>query len=177
MKHPAITRSNDLLVPAFYKTYLDRVPADADIFDTLTSSRDFLIGYLQQLSPADWNHRYAPDKWTVKEKVLHMIDTERIFAGRILRIGRGDQTPLPGFSQDDYVPLSGANDRDGQSLIDEYRSVRTATLTLLQGMPAAAWARTGTASGHPVAMQGIAFIIAGHELHHIALLRERYFVA
>jgi hypothetical protein len=106
--------------------------------------------------------------------VGHVADTERVFAYRILAIGRGDPQVLPGFEQDDYVRAGRFNDRSLADLIDEFRAVRQGTLALLRRLPADAWDRRGTANGFSVTVRGLAFVVAGHELHHAALLRERY---
>jgi hypothetical protein len=103
-----------------------------------------------------------------------MTDTERIFAYRALRIGRGDQTPLPGFDQDPYIAAAGFDRRAWGGLIAEFEVVRRSTVMLLEGLDAEAWGRIGTASGNPVSARALAFVIAGHELHHMKIVRERY---
>lgn len=118
--------------------------------------------------------RYAPGKWSIKESLVHVLDTERIFAYRALRIARGDQTPLPGFEQDNYVPASAADSRPLEDILNEYDAVRAATLSLFASLPEAAVSRTGTASGHPVSVRALAYMLPGHEAHHLQLLRERY---
>lgn len=117
---------------------------------------------------------YAPGKWTVKQAVGHMSDTERIFAYRVLRIARGDATPLPGFEQDEYVANAGSNERTLEDLLRELVAVREATLALVRGLPAEAWSRRGTVSGSPVTVRGLIFTLAGHELHHFKILETRY---
>ena len=119
-------------------------------------------------------HRYAPGKWTIKEVLIHICDTERIFAYRALRIGRGDITPLPGFEQDDYVPVSQANSRSIKNILAEYESVRKATLTLFNSMPRQAFTHIGTCNNSPVSLRALAYMIAGHEMHHVAIIKERY---
>jgi hypothetical protein len=117
---------------------------------------------------------YEPGKWSVKEVVGHMIDGERVFAYRALCFARGDRTPLPGFEQDDYVAGGNFNARTLADLIDELEAVRRATLSLLRGLDADAWRRAGTASDNEVSVRALAHIIAGHELHHVRVLREKY---
>ena len=117
---------------------------------------------------------YGAGKWTLKEALLHMTDTERVFSYRLLRIARGDTTPLPGFEQDEWVPNSGANIRSVASLLLEYASVRAGTLQLMDSLEPSAWARRGTASDKPVSARALAYICAGHERHHQRILRERY---
>jgi hypothetical protein len=110
----------------------------------------------------------------VAEVVGHVTDAERIFAYRALRIARGDATPLASFDENAYVPAGSFDRRTLPDLLDELATVRHATLTLMRGLPAEAWARSGVASGRPVSVGALAYIIAGHELHHVAILRERY---
>jgi hypothetical protein len=118
--------------------------------------------------------RYAPGKWSVKEVVLHLADTERIMAYRALRIARGDATPLPGFDENAYVPLSGADAQSLDALLGEWADVRRATLSLFRHLPVEAWTRRGTASRFPVTVRALAGIIAGHERQHLVTLEERY---
>jgi hypothetical protein len=108
----------------------------------------------------------APGKWSLKQVVCHINDTERIFAYRALRIARGDQTPLPGFEQDPYVSAADANARSWSDHIAEFEAVRAATLALFRGLPAPAWTRSGTASGNTLSVRAVAYIIAGHLIHH-----------
>jgi hypothetical protein len=117
---------------------------------------------------------YASGKWTLKEVVGHLSDDERIFAYRALTIARGDPTPLPGFDEKTYVGAAGFETRALADLLAEYRSVRDATITLLRGLPAEAWLRRGIVNEYEASVRGLAFHIAGHELHHLRILRERY---
>jgi len=158
---------------AYYAGYVARVPP-GDVREHLERQGRATAAALRALTPAQLGARYAPGKWSVAEAVGHVLDAERIFAYRALRIGRGDETPLPGFEQDRYVPAGAFDGRSAADLAEEYASVRAATLTLLRGLPAEAWRRRGTASGHPVTARALAYMIAGHELHHLAVLRERY---
>jgi len=117
---------------------------------------------------------YAPGKWTIKQILGHIIDTERIFGYRALCVARNDVTPLPGFEQDDYVAAGFFNERSLNSLIDEYRAVRQSTIALFQNLPQQAWLRQGIANKYSVTVRGVAFLAAGHELHHVKILREKY---
>jgi hypothetical protein len=117
---------------------------------------------------------YAPGKWTIKEVIGHLADAERIFACRALRIARGDATPLPGFDQEAYVPAGVFGSRTLRSLVDELGTVRTGTLALLRDLPPAAWSRRGVVSGGPMSVCALVCIIAGHELHHLTILQQRY---
>lgn len=118
--------------------------------------------------------RYAPGKWTIKEVLGHLIDDERIFVYRLLRIARGDRTPLAGFDEKLFAENSGAEARPLTDLVTEYRVVREATLALLRALPTDAWARRGEVNGYEASVRGLAFHIAGHELRHLAALRSRY---
>jgi uncharacterized damage-inducible protein DinB len=123
----------------------------------------------------DAAHRaYAPGKWTLAESLLHVADSERVFAYRLLRIARGDATPLPGFDQDAWVPLSGAARHTLASLLHELQVVRAATLSLVRALDTEALARSGTASGHPVSARALVWMIAGHAAHHLELTRTAY---
>ncbi len=116
---------------------------------------------------------YGPGKWSLKEVIGHINDAERVFAYRLLRIARGDQTPLPGFEQDEWVPTSGANRRSLASLLLEFASIRASTMTLIDSLPEEAWLRKGTAGGKTVSARAIVYILAGHERHHVTILRGR----
>ena len=117
---------------------------------------------------------YAPGEWTLKEVVGHLADDERIFTYRALSIARGDSFELPGFDQNLYVAGAGFEQRSLAGLLGEYRAVRQATLELFSGFPAEAWGRRGAVNGYTASVRGLAFHIAGHELHHLDVLREKY---
>ena len=118
--------------------------------------------------------RYAPGKWTVKEVIGHLIDDERIFAYRALCLARGDTRPLAGFDENEYIAASDFESRTLASLVDEYRSVRAATLSLFESLTAEEWVRRGNVNGYEASVRGLAFHMAGHELHHLRTLREKY---
>lgn len=157
----------------FYHGYVDLVLSD-EIMQVLRLAAFDTVVFLENLPADRWDYRYASGKWTLKEALIHMIDTERIFAYRALRIARKDPTPLPAFNQDDYVPNSGAGGRTPESIIAEYRAVREATLQLLENLEPECWCNLGTASNHPVSVRALAFLIAGHEKHHMKMVSERY---
>lgn len=159
----------------YYARYIDRVPA-GPIIDVLRTQLSGTVTPLQALDEAAASFAYAPAKWTVKEVVGHVIDTERIMSHRALRFARGDQTPLPSFDENVYVPAAESNSRPLADLLAELAVVRAATIALFSGMPANAWTRTGIASDAVCSVRALAYIIAGHELHHRALLAERYHV-
>ena len=159
----------------FHGTYVSLVP-DGDVRDHLRLQIHETVAMLSGVSEERAGRGYGPGKWTLKEVLLHMIDAERVFSYRLLRIARGDTTPLPGFEQDDWVPNSGANARSVASLLLEFTVVRAATLQLMDALEPSAWARRGTASDKPASARALAYVCAGHERHHQRILRERYLV-
>lgn len=161
---------------AYYEKYISLVPGN-DIAGALESQRVQTIQLFAGRSEREGNFRYAADKWTVKEVLGHMTDTERIFTYRALRIARGDKTPLPGFEQDDFVRNGGFGERPLASLADEFAQVRGASLALFKSFAQDAWMRRGTASDKEVSVRALAYMTAGHELHHRQILEERYFSA
>jgi hypothetical protein len=161
---------------AYYEKYIALVPGN-DVTGALEAQRVQTMQLFAGRSERDGNFRYAADKWTVKEVLGHLSDSERIFTYRALRIARGDQTPLPGFEQDDYVRNGGFNERPLASLVEEFAHVRSASLALFRSLGPEAWLRRGTASKNEVSVRALAFITAGHELHHRRILEERYFSA
>jgi hypothetical protein len=160
----------------FYETYVSKVKGN-DIVGVLEAQKLLMAQLVAAHSERDGNFRYAPDKWIVKEVVGHVTDAERIFSYRALRIARGDQTPLAGFEQEDYVRNGNFAQRTLADLGEEFDSVRGATLALFISLQKDAWQRRGTASNNEVTVRALAFIIAGHELHHRLILDERYFPA
>lgn len=160
----------------YYEKYISLV-SGKDVMTTLETQRVQTLQLLTGRSEREGNFRYAKDKWTAKEVVGHVSDTERIFSYRALRIARGDQTPIEGFEQDDYVRGGGFGERTLANLAEEFGQVRQASLALFRSLGQEAWSRRGTANKNEVSVRALAFIIAGHELHHRAILEERYFSA
>jgi hypothetical protein len=158
----------------YYERYISLVP-DGDIIETLRAQFDKTTAYLSALSEEQGAFRYAPGKWSVKEALGHLIDTERIFAYRALRIARNDRTPIEGFEQDDYVRFGSFDACTLASLIAEFAAVRKSTELLFAHLADEAWARMGVAYDHEVSVRALAYIAAGHELHHLAVLRAKYF--
>ena len=158
---------------SFYKGYIDQVKDD-DFYQALSDALTSIVAFYKNIPAGKWEHRYAPDKWTIKELLLHIIDAERIFACRALRIARNDMTPLPAFDESKYTPASKANLRTPGSLIEEYIAVRESTLHLFKYMDDEAIGQIGTASDSPASPRALGFIIAGHELHHVNIIKERY---
>lgn len=122
-------------------------------------------------------HRYAPEKWSIKQVLGHFTDTERVLSYRLLRISRGDATPLSGFDENAYVAAANFDQRPVRSLLIEFESVRGATLRMVESLPPEAWSRRGVANGFPVSARALAFILGGHVEHHFEVLRERYGLA
>jgi uncharacterized damage-inducible protein DinB len=166
---------NDEYAP-YYGKYISLVATD-DVLSALETQRVQMAQIFAARSERDGNFRHGPDKWTVKEVLGHVNDTERIFTYRALRIARGDQKPLPGFEQDDYVRTSACNERTLADLTEEFAAIRSASLALFRSFRDEAWSRRGTASNYEVTARALAFMTAGHELHHRRILEERYFPA
>jgi hypothetical protein len=159
--------------PPFYARYVASVPEE-DVVAALRDSGREIIGVLAAIPDARGGFRYGPDKWTIREVIGHMIDAERIFSYRALRLGRGDATPLPGFEENDYARTAGSDARPLADLVEELRVVREATVRLFQSFPANAWTRRGVVNGREVSVRALAYITAGHARHHLGVLRERY---
>jgi len=157
----------------YYADYIARVP-DGDLCATLAAQLTDTLALVRAIPEARGTYRYAPGKWSIKEVLGHVTDTERIMSYRALRIARGDTTPLPGFEQDDYVLAGGFDRRTLQDLSDELAAVRQATLHLFRHLDPPALARRGSASDKPVSVRALAYIIAGHERHHVAILTAKY---
>jgi hypothetical protein len=158
---------------AYYFAYIDRVP-DGDVLALLARQRRDTAAWLASLDDDVWARRYAPDKWSVKEIVNHLIDAERAFSFRAFTAARRDPAPLPSFEQDDYVAASGVGERSPASIVEEYEAVRAASLVMFRTFGPDAWASRGNASGWDFAVRSIPYILAGHEIHHLGVIRERY---
>lgn len=154
--------------------YITLLPDDGMILRHLKENAESTMRLLLSLTDEQLRYRYAPDKWTIKDIILHIADDERIFCYRALRFARNDATALPGFDQDPYVVHSRANERSIQSLVEEFATVRTATVSLFSHLPDDAWMRRGTANNHTVSVRALAYHIAGHELHHVNIIKEKY---
>ncbi len=157
----------------FYATYVNAVPPELPLSGAFDDSLARLLNWLGALPAARHHYAYGPGKWTVAQALQHIIDTERIFAYRALRIGRGDKTPLPGFDQDAYAKTAGGKPAF-DPMLDELRAVRTGTKALFASLSPKALLEIGTASGAPMSTRAMGFIIAGHMYHHIAVYAERY---
>jgi len=158
---------------SYYGKYVTQVP-EGDVVETLERQMGETLALLGGVDEESAGRGYEPGKWSVKELVGHLSDAERIFAYRALRFARGDRTPLPGFEQDDYVSAGNFNARTLSDVTEEFAEVRRATVRLLRSFGEEAWGRRGLASDNEVSVRALAYIIAGHEAHHVRILRERY---
>src|SRR5712692_11641408 len=159
-----------------YANYISKV-SGTDILGVLEAQRLQMLHLFAGRSERDGSFRYAPGKWTVKEVLGHSTDTERIFTYRALRFARADQTPLPGFEQDDYVRSGAFGERTLAGLAEEFGAVRSAGIGLFRSFNEDAWPRRGLANEKEVTVRALAFITAGHQIHHRIILEERYFPA
>lgn len=157
----------------WYAGYVSLVPEE-DILAALMSQINEFEQLAESIHEEKGAFAYADGKWNVKELLGHLNDGERIFAYRALRIARGDQTPLSGFEQDDYIATGRFNSRTVADLIDELVMLRRSNLKLFENLEDAAWIRMGTASDNPISVQAVAYIMAGHVRHHLNILRNRY---
>lgn len=157
----------------YYQTYIDKAN-DLAIPEGLSANSKDVIAFFESIPKDKLEYRYAEGKWTIKELLHHIIDTERIFAYRALRVARKDKTPLPGFEENEYVQPAKSNDRSIESLLNEYKAVRQATLALFETFTNEMLIEIGTASNSPISARAIGFIITGHENHHCEVVKERY---
>ncbi len=158
---------------AYYHRYIDRVTSD-DIVGFLATQLDEATDFLSGLSEEGSLHRYAPEKWSIRQVLNHVSDTERVFVCRALWFARGFDTPLPSFDEGISAAGAKADEVSWARHVEEFRSVRLATLSFFRNLPAEAWERSGIASGNPFTVRAIAYIVAGHLAHHTAILHERY---
>lgn len=157
----------------YFSRYIDLVP-DGNLLSLLDAQHSATQAMLARLTPQQAKHRYAEGKWSVTEVIGHLADTERIFSYRALRFARGDETPLPGYNENAYTPAGRFDDRSLGDVAHEFAAVRAATFAFFRGLNSDAYERSGEANGHPVSVRALAYIIAGHELHHVGILRSRY---
>lgn len=160
--------------PAYASVYIDRIPGDGRLLEHLAAARDATSRLFLGLGEERLLSRYAPGKWSLKEVLVHVVDDERVYAYRALRFARGDATPLPGFEQDDFARLCGADSRGIDDILAEYTAVRDATIALYRGLPEEALLRSGVGNGKRSSVRALGYHIAGHEAHHLAIVRERY---
>jgi hypothetical protein len=158
---------------SYYHRYISLVPEE-DVLIALDQQLSETLILLRSLTEQHGTFRYESNKWSVKEVLGHLIDTERIMSYRALRIARNDRTPIPGFEQDDYVRNGDFDKRSVSNLGREFEQVRRATISLFRNLEPEAWERKGIANNVEISVRALAYIIAGHELHHKAILKDRY---
>jgi len=158
----------------YYSRYIDLVQG-TDLTATLEKQIDESLPFLRSISEQKSLHRYAPGKWSIKEVLGHLIDGERIFTYRALRFARNDPKPLSGFDQDPYVEAAGFDAQPWSDLVSEFEHVRRSTILFFRGLTPEAAMRSGLANDASITVRALGYVIAGHELHHVGILRERYF--
>lgn len=157
----------------YYFAYIDKVAGD-DICSILEQQATDTLGVLRTIPEDRSRHRYAAGKWSIRDVVGHVNDTERLFVSRAFWFARGFDSPLPSFDQETAVSAAAADQRPWRSLQDEFAAVRTATVSFFRNLPDDAWGRRGTASGNPFTVRALAYLTAGHVIHHMAVIRDRY---
>jgi hypothetical protein len=157
----------------YYFTYIDQVPA-GEICEILDRQSREASAALQAISDTDSLRRYAADKWSIREVLGHLNDTERLFVSRAFWFARGFDSPLPSFDQNVAVKTAGAGERPWASLVQEFGTIRAASLSFFRNLPREAWSRRGTASGNPFTVRALAYMCVGHVEHHLKIVRDRY---
>lgn len=170
----AIERPQAGEYPDYGGYYIQQVAENEDALSCMEANQSILENLVGGLDESQLRYRYEPGKWTIKEMVVHMIDAERVFGYRALVAARNDKSPMPGYDHNAYVPASEANERSIENILEEYQAVRAASLALFRNLPAEGLSRLGEASESPVTARALAYMIAGHERHHVRLMRERY---
>lgn len=160
-------------VPDFYHKYIQRVNEDT-VLDAIQTLQKELNSFLDSIPEDKWLHKYAEDKWTIKELVQHVTDAERIFCYRALCFSRNEKGSLPGFDENEYVVASNANNRSKESILHELKTVQAASLSLFESFTEEQLNAQGVANGNPIYVKAIGYIVAGHAKHHMEILKERY---
>lgn len=158
---------------AFYETYVSKVPED-DLTAAFRKHTAALLAFLNKVPAKKWDHAYAPGKWTVKQVLQHMIDTERVFAYRALNFARKDPNPLPGFDENEFADVARVEHREWNDMVEEFQFIRNASDHFFRALNQEELSRTGVASGKPVSVRALGFIIIGHAIHHTEVVKERY---
>jgi hypothetical protein len=164
--------ASDEYIP--YQNQYISIVSEGNIIELLDRQQADTVNYFSSLNEQQALYRYAADKWSLKEVLGHIADTEAIMSYRLLRIARGDRTALPGFEQDDYIEPASFDTLSNEELLERYTSIRRSTLSLLRTLPITAPARRGIVNNHEMSVNALAYVIAGHELHHMNIIRERY---
>jgi uncharacterized damage-inducible protein DinB len=167
------TKPDPSEMTSYQRAYADLVP-EGDLSLLLENNAKSTSQLMSSLSSEKLKYRYAAGKWSIPQILVHIIDTERIFSYRILRIARGDKTPLPGYEQDDYAKESGADERDFKDIVEEFLNVRRSTVSLLKSLYSKQLLYTGTSNNNPVSVRTLCYMLAGHEIHHIKVVKEKY---
>ena len=157
----------------YYFTYIDRVAA-GDIRRIIRDQEAKVVALAESISEEQSRHRYGPDKWSIREVLAHLNDCERLFVFRAFWFARGFESPLPSFDQHIAMAASGADARSWRSHLDEFRQIRASTVAFFDGLPDTAWDRRGIASDNPFTVRALAYMVAGHVIHHVEILRQKY---
>lgn len=168
-----ITPPADSEYPEFFKNYINAAKTD-DLLAGLEASGAYMILFVKGLTEEQLLFRYQPDKWSVKELLVHIMDAERIFAYRALRFARQDKTELHGFDENKYVVPSKADSRTTESILTEYAAVRTATIELFRSFDEEALSQSGVGSGNHITVRALGYSILGHEVHHLNIIKTKY---
>lgn len=168
-----IGRPQESEAAPYYFTYISQVAGD-DVLGVIEKQLEESLAFFSGISEEASLHRYAPVKWSIRQVLNHVTDTERSFAFRVLWFARGFETPLPSYDQNIAALGAEADKVSWAAHVEEFRRVRLATVSLFSNMPAEAWTRRGIASGNPFTVRSLAYITAGHLAHHVTILRERY---
>jgi hypothetical protein len=171
-----MTRPQPNEAASYYFKYIDLIPGD-DIVGAMKSQLDETVQFLERISEEKSMGTYETGKWTIRELLNHVNDGERVFAYRAFWFARGFQDALPSFEQDLAVQAAHADETPWNKLVDEFKSLRSSTISLFEQLPAEAWTRSGIASDSPMSVRAIAYIIAGHVAHHTQVLKEKYGVS
>jgi hypothetical protein len=158
----------------FYSDYIERAKVKGDVITSLPQQIEDIRSTLGKLNDKQARFRNGPEEWSIKEIVSHLIDTERVFSYRLLRVSRNDKTPLPGFEQGDFVREAGADELAFDDLLNEFEYLRRANMLAIKNISEEAAARVGSASGAAVSARALIFMLVGHVEHHMASLHEKY---
>ena len=161
--------------PSYFEKYIDLV-SEGSLEDALNKQLEDTSALLSGLSETQANYRYALDKWTLKEVIGHITDTERIMSYRLLRIARGDQSPLAGYDDESYVKEAAFHSCSLPELLKDFSAVRQSTVSLVRSLPEDVWSRKGIANNSEISVRALAYIIAGHELHHVKIIKDKYLI-
>jgi uncharacterized damage-inducible protein DinB len=168
-----MTRPQTTEAASYYFQYIDLIPSD-EIVPAMKDQFAQTVRFLEGISEEQSQNSYAPGKWSIRELLNHVNDGERLFLSRAFWFARGFQDPMPSFEQDIAVKFAKANETSWANLVEEFKTVRAATISFFENLPEEAWSRSGIASDNPVTVRAIAYIIAGHVAHHVNVLNEKY---